>query len=166
MRYWVEVEEVVILLHRIQSGSLEKNKAIKSLVSKTLQTLEKKAIVERLTDEYLRQNEQQPLMQNILHCIGNKAVIYLLNRVIHSHSRTERLALRDLIPTFGIIAVPALKDCLKGKPPWSVVRNVIYMVSEIGVDEHYSLVERYFSYPDERVQHEMISCVLKLGGQK
>jgi hypothetical protein len=162
--YWVEVEEVAILLHRIQSGSLEKNKAIKSLVSKTLQTLEKKAIVERLTDEYLRQNQQQPLIQNILHCIGNKAVIYLLNRVIHSHSRMERLALRNLIPTFGAIAVPALKDCLKGKPPWSVVRNVIYMVSEIGVDENYSLVERYFSYPDERVQHEMIGCVLKLGG--
>lgn len=162
--HWVEAEEVFILLYRIQCGSLKKSKAIKSLTSKTLHNLKKKDIVERLTEGYLLGNKQQYLFQNILNSIGHKAAIYLLNRVIHSHNRTERIALLNLIPTFDTTAIPILEDCLKNNPPWAVVRNVIYIVSEIGKDKNYWLVERYFSHPDERVQHEMICCVLKLGG--
>jgi hypothetical protein len=163
--YWVEAEEVFILLYRIQSGSLKKSKAIRSLTSNTLQNLKKKDIVERLTEGYLLENKQQYLFQNILNSIGHKAVIYLFNRVIHSHNRAERLVLLNLIPTFGSKAIPVLEDCLKENPPWAVLRNVIYIVSEIGVDAHYALVARFFGHSDERVQHEMIRCVLKLGGQ-
>ena len=163
--HWVEAEEVFILLYRIQCGSLKKSKAIKSLTSKTLHNLKKKDIVERLTEGYLLGNKQQYLFQNILNSIGHKAAIYLLNRVIHSHNRAERIALLNLLPTFDSTAIPILEDCLKNNPPWAVVRNVIYIVSEIGKDKNYWLVERYFSHPDERVQHEMICCVLKLGGQ-
>jgi len=163
--HWVEAEEVFILLYRIQCGSLIKSKAIKSLTSKTLHNLKKKDIVERLTEGYLLANKQQYLFQNILNSIGGKAVIYLLNRVIHSHNRAERIALLKLIPTFGSTAIPVLEDCLKKNPPWAVVRNVIYIVSEMGKDTYYWLVERYFGHSDERVQHEMICCVLKIGGE-
>ncbi|MGB3212628.1 MAG: cyclic nucleotide-binding domain-containing protein [Desulforhopalus sp.] len=163
--FWVEAEEVVDVLFRIQTGNLEKNQAIRSLTNKTLQNIQKKNIVEKLTDGYLLEDEQRPQFQNILHSMGHKAVIYLLNRVIHSQSKTERLTLLRLISTFGNLAVPALEDCLQKDPPWSVVRNIIFIVSEIGSDAHYALVARYFSHSDERIQHEMIRCVLKLGGK-
>ncbi|NOR26270.1 MAG: cyclic nucleotide-binding domain-containing protein [Desulforhopalus sp.] len=162
---WVEVEEVVILLYRIQSGSLKKSRVIKSLTNKTLQKLEKKDILEKFTDGYLLGNEQQHLFQNILHSIGPKAATYLFNRAIYSDSRSEKFDLLDLISTFGNSAVPALEDCLKSDPPWAVVKNIIYIVSEIKNDAHYALVARYFGHFDERIQHEMIRCVLKLGGQ-
>jgi hypothetical protein len=117
-----------------------------------------------LTDGYLLENEQQPLFQNILHSIGSIAAMYLLDRVSHSDSRTERIDLLNLISSFGNSAVPALEDCLKRDPPWAVVKNIIYLVSEIKIDAHYVLVARYFGHVDERIQHEMIRCVLKLGG--
>ncbi len=163
--YWAEAEAVVILLQRIQSGNLKKSRAIQSLTSNTLQTIAKKAIVEKLTDEYLLENDQQQVTHNILLSFGHKAVISLLNRVIHSNSKVERLALLDLIPTFGEVAIPALQECLKQNPPWAVVRNVICLISEIGIDSHYCLVARYVGHFDARVQHEMISCILKLGGK-
>ncbi len=162
---WVEAESVVVLLHRIQSGDLEKSRAIQSLTNKTLQSLARKSIVEKLTNEYLLENDQKHVTHNILLALGHKAVISLLNRVIHSNSRVERLTLLDLIPAFGKGAVPALQECLKQNPPWAVVRNVIYLISEIGIDSHYGLVARYLGHFDERVQHEMISCILKFGGK-
>lgn len=164
--YWAEAEEVFVLLYRIQSGSLKKSKAIQSLTSKTLDNLKKKDLVERLTEGYLLENKQQYLFQNILNSIGHKAAIYVLNRVIHSHNRTERMVLLNLLPSFGGTVIPILEDCLKQSPPWAVIRNVIYIVSEIGKDTYYQLVEKYFAHADERVQHEMIRCVVKLGGQK
>lgn len=162
--YWLEAEQVILLLHRIGTDRLKKSKAIKSLTNKILQNLGKKAIVEDLTDLYLLEDDHQLHFQNILMSIGPKAAVYLLNRVVHSHSRPERLVLLGLIASFGSSALPALEDCLNSGPPWSVVRNVIYIVSEIGMDANFSLVEKYFSHPDERVQHEMIRCILKLGG--
>ncbi len=164
--YWAEAEEVFVLLYRIQCGSLKKSKAIQSLTSKTLQNLKKKNLVEKLTEGYLLENKQQYLFQNILNSIGHKAAVYILNRVIHSHNRTERIVLLNLLPSFGSTVIPILEDCLKQSPPWAVVRNVIYIVSEIGKEKYYWLVEKYFAHSDERVQHEMIRCVLKLGGRK
>lgn len=162
---WAEAEAVVVILQRIQSGSLKKSRAMQSLTNHTLQNIAKKAIVEKLTDEYLLGNEQQQVMHTLLLSFGHKAVISLLNRVIHSNSKVERLALLDLIPTFGEDAIPALRECLEQNPPWAVVRNVICVISGIGVDSHYSLVARYVGHFDERVQYEMISCIVKLGGK-
>jgi CRP-like cAMP-binding protein len=162
---WVEAEEMVVLLHRIQEGSLIKSGAIKSLTSHTLQNLEKRGLVEKLTEEYLLDNEQQHLLQNILRSIGQKAAVYLLNRLLHSLSRNERLSLLNLIPTFGKAAIPALEKCLENNPPWAVVRNIICIISGMGLDTNFALIERYFDHSDERVQLEMIGCAVKLGGQ-
>jgi hypothetical protein len=162
--YWVEAEEVVVLLHRIQSGNLKKSRTIQSLTTKTFQKLETKNIFEKLTDGYLLGNEQQGLCENILQCIGPKAAIYLLNRVNHSGDRSDRDDLLNLISHFNNAAVPAIEDCLKKDPAWGAIKNVISIVSEMKVDAHYDLVSRYFGHFDERIQHEMIRCVLKLGG--
>lgn len=163
---WGEADEVIELLGRIQSGNLKKSMDIKDLTNKTLHNLEKKAIVEKLTDEYLNETDQQKLLVKILQVIGSKAVIYLLNRIIHSPDRTERLALLDLISTFGNCALPVLKDCVEKNPPWAVVRNIICIVSKTEDETNFDLVRRYYGHPDERVQIEMISCILKLSGPK
>ena len=161
---WKEAEEVFVLLDRIQSDSLAKSNVIKSLTGKTLQNFEKNFIIEKLAEEYLQKNEQQQILQTILHCIGHGVVVYLLNRVIQSDNKNERLDLLKLISSFGDLAVPALEDCLEGNPPWTVIRNIIYVISEIGHDENYDLIARYIGHADERIQHEMIRCVVKLGG--
>jgi hypothetical protein len=163
---WGEAEEVIGLLGRIQSGNLKKSAVIKVLIDKTLHNLAKKAVVEKLTDEYLTETDQQNLLVKILHVIGPKAVLYLLNRIIHSPDRTERLALLDLIPTFGNCAIPVLEDCLEKNPPWAVVRNIICIVSKIEDEANFGIVRRYYGHPDERVQIEMIGCILKLSGPK
>lgn len=161
---WSEAEEVIGLLGRIQSGNLKKSMNIKDLTDNTLHNLAKKAIVEKLTDEYLKETDQQYLLVRILQVIGTKAILYLLNRIIHSPDRTERLTLLDLISTFGNCALPVLEDCLGKKPPWAVVRNIICIISKIGDETNFDLVRRYYGHPDERVQIEMISCILKLSG--
>lgn len=161
---WSEAEEVVLLLHRIQSGSLKKSTTIKSQTSKTLQKLEIQSILEKLTDEYLLDNQLQPIFKNILHSIGPKAPTYLLSRANTNDSRTERLGLLNLIASFGDSAVPALAVCLESDPPWFIVKNIIYIVSEIKIDAHYAHIAKYFGHFDARIQHEMIRCVVKLGG--
>ena len=130
-------------------------------------TLTRKEIVEKITDGYLFEDENQKTYKNILVFLGGKAATYLLNRVIQSHSRVERIALINLLPRFGTNIVPVLKNLLESNPPWGVLRNVIYIVSELeNDDELYSLIRPYFKHADKRVQHEMICCVVKFGGSE
>ncbi len=163
--YWKEAEKLMVLQGRIQTGRLPKSAAIRSLVGKTLEKLTKKAIIEKLTDDYLLEDEKQEVVKTILVSLGERAAIFQLNKVIHSHSRRERLALIDLLPSYGDIAIPVLVDCLEKNPPWAVVRNIVYIISAIGADSNYPLIEHFFLHKDERVQHEMICCVMNLGGQ-
>ncbi len=160
-----DAENIIERFSMIQTGRLEKSNTIKGIVSKSLVTLTRKEIVEKITDGYLFEDENQKTYKNILIFLGEKAATYLLNRVIQSHSRVERIALINLLPRFGATIVPVLKNLLESKPPWGVLRNVIYIVSELeNDDELYSLIQPYFKHSDKRVQHEMICCVVKFGG--
>ncbi len=163
---WNEAEKIIKLLGRIQSGSLKKSMDFKVVTDKTLHNLAKKAIVENLTNEYLVETDHQNLLVKILKIIGSKAVLYLLNRIIHSPDKEERLALLDLVSKFGNCAIPVLEECLEKNPPWAVVRNIICIISRIEDEANFAIVRRYYSHPDERVQIEMISCIFKLSGPK
>lgn len=161
---WFEVEMVLELFNNISTARLEKNPAIRSLVSQALSTLCQKSVLTRLTNDYLLEGKEQRVSRNILLAFGTKAALYHLGRVIISQSKEERIALINLIPFFGDQVVPVLSECLESNPPWYVVRNVFYIIGEIGSDENYSLIDRYLRHPDERVQFEMICSVIKLGG--
>jgi hypothetical protein len=163
---WREVEPLMGVLSSIATGGLKKNSAMRSLAGQLLSTHCKKAVLTRLTDDYLIEGEDQHAISNILLAFGTKAALYLLGRVIISQSKEERIALIHQIPFFGDQVVHVLSECLENKPPWYVVRNVIYIIGEIGRDENYALVEPYLSHSDERVQYEVVCCVIKIGGSR
>ncbi len=157
------IATVLFLAKNVRKGT---GKALQSVIGKTLENLAKRATLEQMTDGYLRVAEQKDIYKNILIAFGERSVTYLLNRLTQSYSRTERLALIALIPEFQEAAITPVKDCLDKKPPWIIVRNLIYIVGEIGQSDYFSRIEEFLTHSDERVQHEMISCILKLGGTR
>lgn len=161
---WHEGEKFIAIFRHVRDGVIEKGTAFRSLVSQTLDKFAKQATFELLTDGYLAGDSNQQVFRNILLFFETRAVVYLLNRVIRCLSRKERLALIQLIPSFGLLALPTLEQCLKKKHSWAVVRNVICILSEIGSDACYSFIQQYFGHEDKRVQYEMICCVVNIGG--
>ncbi len=161
---WYEGEKLIAIFRLVRDGVIEKGTAFRSLVSQALDKFAKQATFELLTDGYLVGDSNQQVFKNILLFFETRAVVYLLNRVIRCLSRKERLSLIHLIPSFGRIALPTLEQCLKKKHSWAVVRNVIFILSEIGSDSCYAFIQQYFGHEDKRVQYEMICCVVKIGG--
>ncbi|EKD35293.1 MAG: hypothetical protein ACD_75C01964G0018 [uncultured bacterium] len=168
MSYWKDAEKIIALLHRILSGELEKSAAIRSLAGKTLCNLAAESLIERLTDRYLAAEHDQEICKEILLHLGVQTTGYLLHRAIRSFNRRERLALIGLLPltTSGTDALPVFEESLQQNPPWTVVRNIISIVAETRAESSYPLLQQYFSHEDSRVQHEMIGCVVKLGGNR
>ncbi len=164
---WFDAEPIIAVLFKINRKEIEKIEEIQGYVSQALTNLSTKIILEQLIDDFVNGNEKTAsLCHNILNGLGERAVAYLINRVMHSENKEERIALITLIPKAGMTVVPILTNCMEKNPPWFVVRNLVFIISEIGDSSLFSLVRPYLSYSDVRVQEEVIKCIRKIGGRQ
>ncbi|BDD87281.1 cyclic nucleotide-binding domain-containing protein [Desulfofustis limnaeus] len=166
-RWWSAVEQLLVTLHHIQEGVIQRNSTIRGMVTKLLESLATKPVLEDLVDCYLQDKSPRKLTSEaILVNLGRRSVIYLLNRLMHSQNKEERLQLIKLIPGSGSVAVPVLAECLEKKPPWYVIRNIVFIISELNNGSLFTIVKPYLSYNDLRVQQQVLSCMVKISGNR
>lgn len=164
---WREAEPLFVTLYQIQNGIVEKNSSIHGLIVKIQENLASTSNLQMLTEAYLSEvHNKKDDAENLLTYMGRRSVIYLINRLIHSEKKQERLLLIKLIPYAGNTAVPVLVDCINKQPPWFVLRNIIFIISEIGDTSLFSLIRPFLSHTDIRVQHQVVSCIAKFGGNR
>ncbi|MDR3628837.1 MAG: cyclic nucleotide-binding domain-containing protein [Desulfocapsaceae bacterium] len=162
-----EAEELLDLLHEIQSGALEKSNIIKGMIAKTQDGIAKKDILADLTEIYLNVADDHNRVAGVLlKSLGKRAVIFLLNKLMHSDVKEQRFLLMRLIPEAGKSAVSVFEECLEKNPPWYVIRNIICMIAENGDPALFNLVKPYLRYSDIRVQQQAIVCIRMLGGEE
>ncbi len=164
--HWQEAAQLTSVLNDIQAGTVAKSNAIQGTVSKLQESIAAKETLEKLTHYYLKDTtENKRIAAAILTTLGRRAIIYLINHLMHSTDKNVRLQLVKLIPGAGAASViPILKDCLQKKPPWYVVRNVIFILSELNDDSFYEIIQPYLSHRDIRVQQQVLSCITKISG--
>ena len=164
---YAEVEPLLEVIHQIQGGILEKGNTIRGMLAKVQENIASRDILEVLVRTYLVDGDaKKTCVDHILVYLGRRAVIFLLNKLMHSDSRKDRFLIMRLMPAAGNIAVPVLVECLRKNPPWFVVRNVIFIITEIGDPSLYSIVQPYLQHRDIRVQQEVIGCIIRLDGSQ
>ena len=166
-KYWRETEQLLVALDQIQNGLIEKSSTIRGMVAKLQESLATKNILELLVLCYLTEKSaMRNTAETLLTNLGRRSVVYLLNRLMHSEEKEERLQLVKLIPGVGNVVVPVMVECLHKKPPWYVIRNVIFIISEFNNSSLYTIVKPYLSHRDIRVQQQVLSCIVKISGSK
>ena len=135
-KYWQVVAKLTAVLDRIQTGALEKNNDIQETIAKLQESLATKDNLEYLINCYLKDTtSNKRVAAEILTALGRRSIIYLINQLMHSTDKNTRLQLVKLIPDAGAPVIPLLKDCLQKKPPWYVVRNIVFIFSELNMAE-------------------------------
>ena len=162
-KYWQEALKLTSVLANIQSGTLDKSSSIQETISKLQESIAAKETLENLIHLYLKNTtENKRIDARILTTLGRRSIIYLINQLMHSTDKNVRLQLVKLIPGAGVSVIPILKDCLQKKPPWYVVRNVVFILSELNDDSFYEIIQPYLSHRDIRVQQQVLSCITKI----
>ena len=129
------------------------------------ESLATKDNLEYLINCYLKDaRENKRVAAKILTTLGRRSIIYLINQLMHSTDKNTRLQLVKLIPDAGAAVIPILKDCLQKKPPWYVVRNIVFIFSELNDTSFYEIVQPYLAHRDIRVQQQVLSCITKISG--
>jgi CRP-like cAMP-binding protein len=162
---WQQFDAILDILFQIQSGALDKGNVIRGLAARTQDALAAPHILEELTPVCLHgQGGRQALAERILVRLGRRAVIFLLDKLLVSQQKDERLRLIKLIPATGRVAVPVLKEYLTKELPWYGVRNIVLLVTAMGDATLVPLVLPSLKHKDIRVQQQVIDCINGLAG--
>ena len=158
--HWQQFDSLLEILFQIQSGALEKGNVIRGLVARTQDLLATPHILEELTLVCLHSHgNRQALAEKILIRLGRRSVIFLLEKLLMSQHKDERLRLIKLIPDTGKVAVPVLKEYLTKDLPWYGVRNIVLLIAAMGDSSLVPLVLASLKHDDIRVQQQVLDCI-------
>ncbi|MDR3088951.1 MAG: cyclic nucleotide-binding domain-containing protein [Desulfobulbaceae bacterium] len=150
---WEDAWYLLFTLRQIKTGVLVKSAAIRGLIAQTLDAISLISVLQHITDAYVVADPiEEKRLQNMLYYLGKRAVVSVTNRLIHSQNKAERLRLSRLLGQWGKESEGILLDCLRKKPVWYVVRNIINILGEIDRSGHIATVMPYMRHPDMRVQ--------------
>ena len=164
---WKDFQNLIDFLWKIKnitySTKNDKNVQVKTVFYR----MATKDVVEKILHYHIKgDSEKKALASRAIQYFGEDAVLYLLNRLVFSKDKTERFLLIKLIGSFGEEIVSIMHKFMEEDLPWYAIRNLIMLVAEIGNPNYYPMVEGYLVHPDVRVQQQVVSCIVKLGGSQ
>lgn len=163
---WQQFDSLLEILFQIQSGVLEKGNVIRGLVARTQDHLAAPHVLEELSLVCLHSHGgRQALAEKILVHLGRRAVIFLLEKLLASQQKDERLRLIRLIAETGKVAVPVLKEYPTKDLPWYGVRNIVLLIAVMGDPSLVPLVLPLLQHDDIRVQQQVLDCINVLAGE-
>jgi CRP-like cAMP-binding protein len=157
---WQECSYLLEVFYHIQSGIHEKSNAIRSIVGRAQEAMATDYILEELTIVCLRgRGERRQNAEKTLIHLGRKAAIHLLDTLLISKEKEDRLRLVGLIPATGYVAIPVLKEYLNKDLPWYGIRNIILMITAMDDQELIPLIMPFLEHEDIRIQQQVIDCI-------
>jgi cyclic nucleotide-binding protein len=155
-------ERILNVFYHIRSGALEKSDAVRNLVGH----VQDKNVDLVLLQGYLERCFAKPVDEMICMKIlmqGPVAAKFLLDTLITSEKRPDRIRLLKILGELGRDLVPVLLERLPDPMPWFGKRNIIRLLAATGAEEDVEAVLSYASHEDLRVQQEMLQCIVRIG---
>ncbi len=154
-------ERILNVFYYIRSGALEKSDAVRELVG----SIQDKNVDLALLQGYLDRCFVKPVDEMICRKIvmqGPVAARFLLDTLITSEKRSDRIRLLKILSEMGRDLVPVLLERLPDPMPWFGKRNIIRLLAETGSEKEVDAVLSYASHEDLRVQQETLQCIVRL----
>lgn len=155
-------ERILDIFYYIRSGALEKPDDLRQIIAE----IQDKNVDLTLLQAYLDECFIRPVNEIICKKItmqGPVAARFLLDTLISTGERSDRIRLLKLLGEIGEGLVPVLLERLPDPMPWYGKRNIIRLLAVTGSEENVAVVLPYMSHEDLRVQQECLQCIIRLG---
>jgi CRP-like cAMP-binding protein len=155
-------EGILDLYYNIRSGALGKAEELHAVIA---QVQDKNVDLARL-QTYLDQCFVRPVDERLCKVIikqGPVATRFLVDTLIGTEERSDRIRLLKLLSEVGGDLVPVLLESLPNPMPWYGKRNIIRLLAETGSSKDAEAVLEYMLHEDIRVQEETLHCITRIG---
>ena len=165
---WDDFDTLVTKLWRVRNQKFPTSTGQQHTPFKHLfAQIAEKDIIEKISQYHsTADKEHKKLALKAIRYLGEKAILYLLNRLVYSKKKEDRFHLVQLLTEIGDQIVRPIEKFMEVDLPWYAVRNLIILIGESGNPGYYSMVECYLVHPDIRVQKQVVACIVKLGGDR
>ncbi len=160
---WGECEYLLEVFYQIQSGILVKNNAIRGIVGRSQEAMATDYLLKELTLVCLhgRGNRRQKAERTLIH-LGRKAATHLLETLLNSKEKEDRMRLIGLIPATGYVAGSVLTEYLQRELPWYGVRNIVLMIAAMDDESLVPAIMPCLKNNDIRIQQQVIDCICEV----
>ena len=160
---WKECSVLLELFYQIQSGTLKKSNAIRSVVCRAQDEIAVDYILEELTLVSLRgRGQRRELAELLLTHLGRNAAIYLLETLLVCQNKEDRIRLVGFIPATGNVSVRVIKEYLKKDLPWYGIRNIILMITAMDDKELLPIIMPFLGHEDIRIQQQVLDSITEI----
>ena len=156
-------EHILNVFYYIRSGVLEKSEAVREIVCR----VQDRNVDLELLQMYLDKCFVRPVNEMICRKItmqGPVAARFLLDKLITSEKRPDRIRLLKILSHLGEELTSVLLERLPDPMPWYGKRNIIRLLAATGSEEDAELILDYVFHEDMRVQQETLHCLMQIGG--
>lgn len=155
-------ERILNVFYQIRSGVHKKPEEHRNVIAR----IQDENVDPALLQKYLDACFVRPVDERICKKItmqGPVAARFLIDTLIGTDERSDRIRLLKLLSEVGASLVPVLLDRLPDPMPWYGKRNIIRLLSETGSQKDVEAVLEYILHEDLRVQEETLQCIIRLG---
>ena len=155
-------EQILNVFYHIRSGALEKSDAVRKVIGHIQDKNVDKALLQAYLDRcFVRPVDEMICWKIIMQ--GPIAAKFLLDTLITSEKRADRIRLLKILSETGDNLVPVLLERLPDPMPWYGKRNIIRLLAATGSQKDVEAVLSYIGHDDLRVQQETLQCIVRIG---
>ncbi|MBN1662642.1 MAG: HEAT repeat domain-containing protein [Deltaproteobacteria bacterium] len=162
-----ETIPILDLFNDICFGTLEKNDRICDIASGIIRDLADEEHIAVLFKEFCS-NEQNKQVESgrILVKLGDTALLRLLDDLRETHDSNERMRIMHLVMEIGSRAIPYVRSRVSDDETWYYLRNLAYLLGQIGNEESAADLQPLLRHKDQRVKLEALKSIYRTGGAK
>jgi len=162
---FAEALPIFDVFHKIFTGKIQRNDAIRETVSRALKNLATEDILDLLLNEFnANKRKQQHEAHEILTAFDEIILERLLDIVRDATDTNERVRVINLIRELGARAIPAVKSRIKDSAPWYYLRNLAYLLGHIGNEENAYVLQPLLLHKHRKVKTEALKSIYQTGG--
>jgi HEAT repeat protein len=105
-------------------------------------------------------------VKTVLALLGEEPLNYLLDLLHTRKNSNERVSIMHMIMNASKKALPLIGQRLRHEEPWYYLRNLTYMLGQIGNEESAGLLQPFLHHKNEKLRQETLKAIQKTGGAR
>lgn len=155
-------ESILDIFYYIRSGAFEKDEELQAVIAGIQDENVDLALLQAYLDDCFIRPVNEIICKKIT-MQGPVAARFLLDTLISTDERSDRIRLLKLLSEIGEELVPVLLERFPDPMPWYGKRNIIRLLAVTGSEKNIDVVLPYVTHEDLRVQQESLQCIVRLG---
>jgi len=164
---FIETIPILHVFRDISAGKLEKNEQIREIASEIIRDLASEEHLSFLFNELNRgESVKQEEAIQLLLVLGDVAVNRLLDMLRDNKESDARVRIMKNIIAIGQSAIPVITERINAGVPWYYLRNLAYMLGQIGSGKCAEALQPLLCHENNRVRMEALKSLQRTGGEE